>query len=600
MADSSELTYDPGEVIARRGEGLDALYRLTSGTVQVRSSALGTGDVRAAADRSIAIVSGPGVLLGDGCGALELRGTTLVAETSVVLERIPVGAGGLARLVLDSPDVGLELAESLTRRVCEIAHGLRFVDSFVVSLQRVIDEHAAAFRKLVDGIAVRCGAIGGIVVRARQTPVYRLGRTAERRRAVQYEVIARVASERPEAVSELRPGELLIADGDASAEMYVLLSGRLEVRAGERTVDEILPGDTVGEVGALLGDAGRSAVGVRATAASRILRIPFDAFRQIMTERPALILHIVEALTRRLDRSYGVLSDLDGTMAGLLDALDGTADSVAFAYEALGRELAEWRAELPEAFGELGGRLASARTEAANVRNGMTDGRRQTREGMSFLEIRGRHELARAEAALARVFARLASRSTAQGAGDGADDVGEAEGAVVTYVRLGTRYHHLVPRKTDLVAHSVRVCVWSALVARRMDLGDAETREVLLAALLHDIGMTCARQPGFRMDRHPTEYASPLLAAVRGVSAGVFQAICQHHEFADGSGYPRGLSGERLSRSGRILSAANHVDLLISKGLAPAEAAQHMRDEASRYDPAALSAILSEIGGMPR
>ena len=94
------------------------------------------------------------------------------------------------------------------------------------------------------------------------------------------------------------------------------------------------------------------------------------------------------------------------------------------------------------------------------------------------------------------------------------------------------------------------------------------------------------------MDRHPTEYASALLARLRGISAEVYQAVCQHHEFVDGSGYPRRLSGDRISMPARILSVANQLSLLLAKGLRPPDVGAHLSGEASRYDPSALSATL--------
>jgi HD-GYP domain-containing protein (c-di-GMP phosphodiesterase class II) len=40
--------------------------------------------------------------------------------------------------------------------------------------------------------------------------------------------------------------------------------------------------------------------------------------------------------------------------------------------------------------------------------------------------------------------------------------------------------------------------------------------------------------------------------------------IAHHHERIDGSGYPRGLSGDALSLGGRILGAADALDALTS------------------------------------
>jgi HD-GYP domain-containing protein (c-di-GMP phosphodiesterase class II) len=42
------------------------------------------------------------------------------------------------------------------------------------------------------------------------------------------------------------------------------------------------------------------------------------------------------------------------------------------------------------------------------------------------------------------------------------------------------------------------------------------------------------------------------------------------------------------------------MDLLVTKGLSPSEAAEHMRHESSRYDPEVLSALFETVGRYPR
>jgi len=44
----------------------------------------------------------------------------------------------------------------------------------------------------------------------------------------------------------------------------------------------------------------------------------------------------------------------------------------------------------------------------------------------------------------------------------------------------------------------------------------------------------------------------------------VLRAVMEHHENYDGSGYPRGLSGESISLAGRILHVADVFDALTS------------------------------------
>jgi putative two-component system response regulator len=64
-----------------------------------------------------------------------------------------------------------------------------------------------------------------------------------------------------------------------------------------------------------------------------------------------------------------------------------------------------------------------------------------------------------------------------------------------------------------------------------------------------------------------------------------------HHEKWDGSGYPRGLSGEAIAQSGRIVAVADVFDALTStrpykKAWAVDDAVAYLRDNAgSHFDP---------------
>lgn len=108
------------------------------------------------------------------------------------------------------------------------------------------------------------------------------------------------------------PGETIIREGDEPGSLYVLASGRVEVRkrltgGGDRLLAEIgaEAGPTVvGERG-LLGESGASAT-VVATDEVRGIRIPRKAFRRMIEEgRPAafkLSYRIARTLARRLTR----------------------------------------------------------------------------------------------------------------------------------------------------------------------------------------------------------------------------------------------------------------------------------------------------------
>jgi HD-GYP domain-containing protein (c-di-GMP phosphodiesterase class II) len=73
------------------------------------------------------------------------------------------------------------------------------------------------------------------------------------------------------------------------------------------------------------------------------------------------------------------------------------------------------------------------------------------------------------------------------------------------------------------------------------------------------------------MKTHPVE-GKRLLEQLPKIGDGRFNQIAidmafTHHEKWDGTGYPRGVKGEEIPLSGRIMAAADVMDALISKRL---------------------------------
>jgi putative nucleotidyltransferase with HDIG domain len=123
--------------------------------------------------------------------------------------------------------------------------------------------------------------------------------------------------------------------------------------------------------------------------------------------------------------------------------------------------------------------------------------------------------------------------------------------------------------------HSINVTVLAAAIGQFLGLPEAELRPLGLAALFHDVGkanipIEVLNKPG-RLDareftvmkRHPLE-SYEILKDKGALAAQVLPAIVEHHEKYDGSGYPRGLSGEDISMFARIVSLADVYDALTS------------------------------------
>lgn len=124
--------------------------------------------------------------------------------------------------------------------------------------------------------------------------------------------------------------------------------------------------------------------------------------------------------------------------------------------------------------------------------------------------------------------------------------------------------------------HSRRVQRYSTIIARGLGLSDREIELVGKAALLHDVGKIYEKYaPILRkadkltpeewstMQEHPIDGAS-LVATMSGLKE-IIPAIRHHHENWDGSGYPDGLSGDRIPLAARIISFADTIDAMTSE-----------------------------------
>ncbi len=143
-----------------------------------------------------------------------------------------------------------------------------------------------------------------------------------------------------------RGGDWLFRQDDEADSMYLLARGLLQVwiappdGGAPRLIAEIVPGETVGEIGMLAG--GKRSAGIRAVRDSLLLRMDSLAFDSIGRERPELIRHIAGGIAARLrDRTAGPapLNRTVRTIALLpLDTGPEVGALIARLGEALGRE----------------------------------------------------------------------------------------------------------------------------------------------------------------------------------------------------------------------------------------------------------------------
>jgi response regulator RpfG family c-di-GMP phosphodiesterase len=122
--------------------------------------------------------------------------------------------------------------------------------------------------------------------------------------------------------------------------------------------------------------------------------------------------------------------------------------------------------------------------------------------------------------------------------------------------------------------HSERVAVYTEILARGITLPDPEIRRMVQAGVMHDVGKIGVRydmlnKPGkltpeevavFR--QHP-EKGKRILEPVPCLH-GLIDGCWCHHEWFDGGGYPRGLSGQNIPLVGRVVAIADAYDAMTS------------------------------------
>jgi putative nucleotidyltransferase with HDIG domain len=159
--------------------------------------------------------------------------------------------------------------------------------------------------------------------------------------------------------------------------------------------------------------------------------------------------------------------------------------------------------------------------------------------------------------------------------------------------------------------HCDRVCEIATGMADLLGFDEPSVRELRRAALLHDIGKLSISnrildKPGPLTEEERTRFEQhPLLTEQilgRVPSFGALAALASaHHERLDGLGYPRGLAGDELSMSMRVLAVADVYEALISErpyrpAYAPDAALELMSsDVPSRLDGEAFAALKSLI-----
>lgn len=108
-----------------------------------------------------------------------------------------------------------------------------------------------------------------------------------------------------------------------------------------------------------------------------------------------------------------------------------------------------------------------------------------------------------------------------------------------------------------ITRHSVMVAFFSGLIAREMKWSEDDIIGVALSALLHDVGILAAGKSDHVQSRDNIAEAAALIKRVKGLPMQVILGIIQHREFIDGSGFPTGVSDQRIHPYAKVIAVSD-------------------------------------------
>ena len=160
--------------------------------------------------------------------------------------------------------------------------------------------------------------------------------------------------------------------------------------------------------------------------------------------------------------------------------------------------------------------------------------------------------------------------------------------------------------------HSVNVCILALITGISLGYNQLQLRDLGIGALLHDMGRIKISKdilfkPGALTE---AEYASvqkhctlgfEVLRKYENINLISAHVAFQHHEKFDGTGYPRGLTGEQIHEYARIVTYCDVYDALTTdrpyrKAYQPKEALKIIKDSiGSVFDPKIASAFFRNV-----
>jgi HD-GYP domain-containing protein (c-di-GMP phosphodiesterase class II) len=170
----------------------------------------------------------------------------------------------------------------------------------------------------------------------------------------------------------------------------------------------------------------------------------------------------------------------------------------------------------------------------------------------------------------------------------------------------GDKYHN----------HVFHVAILAMILGKALALSEEELVYLGLGALFHDLGKS--KIPNQILHNRPkvsvaennyykmhVRYAMDKISNIQNFPESVTEIVSQHHEFLDGSGYPKKLKGDQISHLTQIVSIANEYDNMCNPtdkhpARTPYHALSHLyKNRGEQLNKEVLGLLVKELGIYP-
>lgn len=168
----------------------------------------------------------------------------------------------------------------------------------------------------------------------------------------------------------------------------------------------------------------------------------------------------------------------------------------------------------------------------------------------------------------------------------------------------------------SLYEHMLSVASLSVLIAVRAGYSQAETKEIVLGALLHDIGFINVKEPyrGVILEEEPEGVQKEIKRHVvygyieveqqDWISPVSKEIILYHHERMDRTGYPFHMPGDKLKPQVRLVGLCDAFDNMVYGNLEKRKKVHEALDElmkagGNRFDPELVKIFVNSVATYP-